>query len=80
MKDSVLIAPYDTGLYTMVCLGAPLPSHLNKSDLPPLNCSAWPRDLPVGTLEYLDHLILPNLRVPVNKSSGNETVLQVVRP
>eukprot|EP00913_Durusdinium_trenchii_P033858 g31695.t1 len=79
MKDSVLIAPYDTGLYTMVCLGAPLPSHLNKSDLPPLNCSAWPRDLPVGTLEYLDHLILPNLRVPVNKSSGNETVLQVAR-
>ena len=27
----------------------PLPGHLNKSMLPPLNCSAWPKDLPVGT-------------------------------
>jgi len=81
VKDSVVIAPYDTGLYVMVCFrpDIPLPGHLNKSMLPPLNCSAWPKDLPVGTLEYLDHLILPNLAAGANTTATGRTMLDSAR-
>eukprot|EP00438_Fugacium_kawagutii_P006917 Skav203583 [mRNA] locus=scaffold935:121945:131927:+ [translate_table: standard] len=92
VKDSVVIAPYDTGLYVMDCClthrhtwrvggktcedggsqgfnrDLPLPGTLNRSMLPPLNCSAWPRELPVGTLDHLDHLILPNLAADAFKA------------
>lgn len=36
-------------------------------------------DVPVGTLDYLDHLILPNLWSPINSSVTNETVLDTAR-
>ena len=83
MKDAVLIAPYDTGMYTMKCLdpsvtGLPGPPHLSD-----LNCSAWSKDqkvdVPVGTLDYLDHLILPNLWSAINSTVTNETVLDAAR-
>jgi len=47
--------------------------------LPPLNCSAWPKDLPVGTLEYLDHLILPNLAAGANTTATGRTMLDSAR-
>ena len=90
MKDAVLIAPYDTGMYTMKCLhpglhpgnagvtGLPGPPHM-----PDLNCSAWSKDqkvdVPVGTLDYLDHLILPNLWSAINSTVTKETVWDAAR-
>ncbi|CAK9062594.1 unnamed protein product [Durusdinium trenchii] len=80
VKDSVVIAPYDTGLYTMMCLRPEMSGHHKmKKFLPHLNCSAWPVNLPVGTLDYLDHLILPNLAAPVNSSVTNRTILDTAR-
>lgn len=81
VKDSVVIAPYDTGLYEMVCFNPhmKLPGDLNRSMLPPLNCSAWPKSLPVGTLDYLDHLILPNLAAAANSTKTNRTMLDSAR-
>jgi len=90
MKDAVLIAPYDTGMYTMKCLHPDLhPGNISLQNLagpphmPDLNCSAWSKDrkvdVPVGTLDYLDHLILPNLWSPINSSVTNETVLDAAR-
>ncbi|CAK9070831.1 unnamed protein product [Durusdinium trenchii] len=96
MKDSVLIAPYDTGMYTMNCLHPGLhPGSQTKTQSssgqpgppgPPmadLNCTAWSKDhkvdLPVGTLDYLDHLILPNLWSAINTTVSNQTVLDAAR-
>lgn len=90
MKKAVLIAPYDTGMYTMKCLHPDLhPGNASLQNLPgpphmpDLNCSAWSKDqkvdVPVGTLDYLDHLILPNLWSPINSSVTNETVLDAAR-
>lgn len=61
VKDMVLIAPMDTGLYERNCNRtadmAPAPSPGGN-----VNCSAYqPRDAAVGTLDHHDHLILSNL-------------------
>ncbi|CAJ1350175.1 unnamed protein product, partial [Effrenium voratum] len=76
LNKAVLIAPYDTGLFTMDCLLDKKPHQFKP---PPLNCSAWPRDVPVGTLEHLDHLIIPNFEVPYNHSATNKTRMDGVR-
>jgi len=61
VKDMVLIAPMDTGLYERNCnrtaVSAPAPSPGGGA-----NCSAYqPKDAVVGTLNHHDHLILSNL-------------------
>ena len=35
--------------------------------------------LPKGTLEYLDHLILPNLAASINSTATNRTMLDAAR-
>ncbi|CAE7612124.1 unnamed protein product [Symbiodinium natans] len=75
VRNSVVIAPYDTGLYTMNCL---VPEYLIPKAKKPLNCSAWTSAV-VGTLDHFDHLILPNLQVPYNRSFTNETWRDGVR-
>ena len=61
MKDAVIIAPYDTGMYTMKCLHPDLhpgrqsgPPGPGPKGMPDLNCSAWSKDrkvdVPVGVL------------------------------
>jgi len=59
VKDMVLIAAVDSGLYEMSC---------NKSNPSagyfklPMNCSAYTPPV-VGTLDHFDHIIIPNLGV-----------------
>eukprot|EP00466_Bigelowiella_natans_P013061 jgi/Bigna1/72519/fgenesh1_pg.20_\ len=55
VKDNVLIAPIDTGIYEGSC---------NNSYGPnlPIDCDAW-KDDPIGTLEFSDHLFLENLQI-----------------
>jgi len=75
VRNSVVIAPYDTGLFTMNCL---FPHLLIQKAKKPLNCSAWPSPA-VGTLDHLDHLIIPNLQIPYNRSVTNQTWKDGVR-
>ena len=81
IKEAVVVAPHDTGLFTMICfhpeVRPPFVDFSNTSRR--LNCSAWPKDLPLGTLEYLDHLILPNLAAGANRTATNRTMLDAVR-
>jgi len=55
IRDNVLIAPVDTGIWEGSCNGSQGP------DLP-INCSAW-TDLSVATLNDHNHLLLNNLYV-----------------
>ena len=77
MKESVIIAAYDTGMYEMTRL------HPASRGNPALNCSAWSKDgkavVPPGTLDYLDHLILPNLWSAVNTTVSGFNVFDVAR-
>jgi len=60
-KDMVLIAPTDTGRYSMEC---PVKASSGGASAGPgpggltFNCTVW-EDLTVGTLDYSDHLLLP---------------------
>lgn len=70
VKDMVLIAPMDTGLYERGCnrssTEAPRPGGAN--------CSAWaPGQGVVGTLEHHDHLILSNLYYFASSKSQQKT-------
>lgn len=69
VKDMVVIAPMDTGLYWMHCRGS---SQHHWGPQP--NCSAWPSEV-VGTLDHLDHLILPNLAYFYNSSESGQTII-----
>ncbi|CAE7468245.1 unnamed protein product [Symbiodinium natans] len=82
VQDMVLIAPHDTGQYGMGCLKEGIPGNFTT---PPLNCSSWPGQA-LGTLDHLDHLILPNLYMAYNTSaplpfnmSGNRSVRDAVQ-
>ena len=62
LKDMILIAPLDSGIYEMSCnksgpATAPGSHHMNMGD-----CAAWQDPTAVGTLDHLDHLLLPSLR------------------
>lgn len=59
VKDMVLIAPMDTGLYERNCNRT---EGITAGPGGQANCSAYePREAVVGTLEHHDHLILSNL-------------------
>lgn len=84
VRDMVLISPHDTGQYGMACLHEGVPGNFTP---PPLNCSAWPGQV-LGTMDHLDHLILPNLYMAYNTSatlpfpfnaSGNRSVRNSIR-
>ncbi|CAL1133619.1 unnamed protein product [Cladocopium goreaui] len=80
VQKMVIIAPYDTGQYGMACKHEGVPKGFPT---PELNCSSWREVL--GTLEHLDHLILPNLEMfgnwtaPGPSLSLNRTVKDHVR-
>jgi hypothetical protein len=57
VRDMVVIAGVDTGLWEMTCNKS---SDSNESWGFDLNCSAWQPPI-VGTMDYFDHLILSNL-------------------
>ncbi|CAE7663345.1 unnamed protein product [Symbiodinium sp. CCMP2456] len=84
VRDMVIISPHDTGQYGMACLDEGVPGNFTP---PPLNCSAWPGQV-LGTMDHLDHLILPNLYMAYNTSatlpfpfnaSGNRSVRNSIR-
>jgi len=57
VRDMILAAPVDTGLYEMLCNGTA------KGKKPPLkpNCRGWTSTSAVATWDHFDHLILENL-------------------
>jgi len=68
VKDMVLIAPMDTGLYERNCNRTSLHAEPQPSTA---NCSAYePKDAVVGTLDYHDHLILANLYYNAGKTGS----------
>mmetsp|Transcript_75832 Transcript_75832/g.158087 ORF Transcript_75832/g.158087 Transcript_75832/m.158087 type:complete len:487 (-) Transcript_75832:281-1741(-) len=78
VKDMVLAAPVDTGLWEMGC---------NKSFSggwkPPMQffCKGW-NGASVGTYEHFDHLILPNLdfwRLPASKHAARPTRVDMAK-
>jgi len=69
VQKMVLIAPYDTGQYGMSCKHVGVPKGFPT---PELNCSSWRGEV-LGTLEHLDHLILPNLYMFGNWSSSSRS-------
>jgi len=68
VKDMVLIAAVDTGMYEMSCNKSIKPSHWHPL---PMNCSAYSPPV-VGTLDHFDHIIIPNLGLWTN----NETTVE----
>jgi hypothetical protein len=68
VKDTVLIAPMDTGLYEKHCNNTSGPRPGQK-----VNCQAW-EPTTVGTLDYHDHLIIPNLKYFLDSSATDSEV------
>jgi len=68
VKDMVLMAPIDTGLYEMFC-------YTHKTNATKLDCKAWnPATIGVGTLDHFDHIIIPNLGLCT--AMANTTIAQ----
>lgn len=86
VKEMVLIAPMDTGRWSMSCDHNYDPMETALSFPPPgphhfghrVNCSAW-QPVVVGTLEHHDHIILANWGLSANNSIANQTVVDQSR-
>lgn len=70
VKDMVAVAPVDTGLFEFSC--NPKLNSSGKFHGVKYRCGVW--DKVVGTLDYLDHVILPNFDMQPNSSRVKEAI------